>query len=461
MRRVVTASDSTSGAGSSAEISFDRRPWWPWVAALAGLWVVLVHSTLWWFGSHPVPRAFWGDETTYLNAAQRLLAGDPGWWPEALWPPLYPQFLAGLEWLGSGSTGVIIAVQTCLLGLVALLLHDLTRRWTSSRAASLTVAVWVLGYPPLAAFSHYLWPEILHLFFFVALLWVLAVRADRLLWCALGGVALGLAVLSKSLLLFFAPVLLLVALWGGRPVKALGTAAVVIVFAAATVTPTAIANQRRIGRLGIANSATFNLWVGLKDIGRDSFRHDVVWPEFQRWVASADNPVERDRILRSRIRDLVRQQGLAAVLKGQLSKQYFRLFDASCYLTNQLPGGAAQRQSGVGYIGAGSRSSRAVAAVTVGSILLLFVLAPAGLMFGGCRGNRWIRIMVIFIAYNLLLLFWLHVKTRYRVQMLPAAFLGVGCFVAWLEAGCRPRPSPSRVIAYLILITVVLSFALL
>ncbi len=116
------------------------------------MWVALVQVTLWWLEHHPAPRALWGDEKTYLVSAMELLGGDPGWWPEPLWPPLYPQFLAGLIWLGGGSLTGVVLVQSLLLAATAILWFDLIRRFTDSRAAGVAVAALILGYPPLVAF---------------------------------------------------------------------------------------------------------------------------------------------------------------------------------------------------------------------------------------------------------------------------------------------------------------------
>lgn len=436
-----------AGVVSGAIAPFEQRRWWPWVMGASAAWIALLHATLWWIDRHPVPRTLWGDEATYLTSAMRLLAGDSRWWPEPLWPPLYPQFLAGLIWIGGDSMVFVVLAQGLLLAVTAVLLFDLVFRLTQSRAAGFVAAVVTLGYPPLAAFSHYLWPEIVHLFLFVVLLWILVARVETAWWCALAGVALGLALLSKSLLLPFVPVFLVAAVWG-RPWRHAVVAVVLVsALAAATVAPTVIANTRRLGTPSIANSATFNLWVGLNDVGRESFRNDVVWPEFQRWVASADSHAARDRILRSQIRDFVRERGFASVLVDQLSKQPFRLFNAGCYFTDQLPGGAAQTQAGAGYLGLGPRVGGVLTVVVLCSVLGMYVVAAMGLALGGCRGARWVRILLLFIAYNLVLLLFLHVKTRYRIQMLPAALVGAGCLVAWIEAGWRPRPTVTRVMA--------------
>lgn len=445
--------------GASTFVPLEQRRWWSWVVGASAAWIALLHAVLWWLDRYPVSRTLWGDETTYLTSAMQLLAGDPTWWPEPLWPPLYPQFLAGLVRLGGESLVAVVFVQLVLLAITAAVLCDLAERLTRSRAAGIAVALLTLGYPSLAAFAHYLWPEILHLFLFSVLLWILVARIDRPLWCALAGVALGLALLSKSLLLPFAPLFLLAAVWG-RPWKGAALAmALVLALAAATVAPTMIANTRRIGTPSIANSATFNLWVGLNDVGRESFRNDVVWPEFQQWSASADTHAARDRILRSRIRQFARERGFFSIVRDQISKQPFRLFHAGSYFTDQLPGGGAQTQAGAGYLGVGPRLGVSLTTLAVIPIIGLYMIATLGLTFGGCRRGRWVRILMLFIAYNLALFLWLHVKTRYRIQMLPAAFVGVGCLIAWIEVGCRPRPSGMRVIGAIGVIGLLLWFA--
>jgi hypothetical protein len=447
-------------SGSTTGGSLEQRRWWPWIAGVGAIWIAAVHSALWALDRPGAPRLLWGDENTYLASALRLLAGDPGWSPESLWPQLYPQFVAGLVSLGSGSLVWLRLSQTALLAIMAMILFDLTNRWTGSRAAGWAAAWLTLGYPPLVAFSHYLWPEVLHLFLFVSFLWLVSVRPVSALRCAVAGVALGLALITKSLLLLFVPVVAVAMVWGRPPARAALELGLVIGLTALTVAPTVVGNQRRTGRIGIANSSVFNLWVGLNDVGRDSFRHDVVWPEYRSWVSSAASDVERNRILRDKIRELFRQRGVVEVVRGQLAKQYFRLFDSGSYLTDQLPGGAAETQSGAGYVKLGPELTGTIRALSSASVVMLLAAGTAGLVIGRFHRRTWLRVLILFIAYNLALFLWLHVKTRYRIQMLPAAFVGVGGLVAWFEAGCRPRPSFARVVIATLLVAVLLWFAL-
>ncbi len=63
---------------------------------------------------------------------------------------------------------------------------------------------------------------------------------------------------------------------------------------------------------------------------------------------------------------------------------------------------------------------------------VLLAAAPLGLAVWRFRDRRWMKVLLLFFAYNLAIFFWLHVKTRFRVQMLPVLFTGAGCAVAWI-----------------------------
>jgi hypothetical protein len=50
----------------------------------------------------------------------------------------------------------------------------------------------------------------------------------------------------------------------------------------------------------------------------------------------------------------------------------------------------------------------------------VLLLAPWGLVRGLRRGEPWARAALLVLAYALLLFLFLHVKSRYRIQLLPA-----------------------------------------
>ncbi|HXU44024.1 MAG TPA: hypothetical protein VN783_00745, partial [Thermoanaerobaculia bacterium] len=286
--------------------------------AVAALGVALaLHAALFALDRLGGGRRLWGDEITYVRAAERLLATgrsdlDP------LWPPLYPHALAAL----GASLPAAAAAQSLLLLAAALLLADLARRWYGGRAGDVAgfVAGWLLlADPQVAAFAHYLWPEVLHLVLFLAAVRTLAWVEERssggpgagegedgakaapfakvALGLAVASLALGLALQAKSLLLPFLPLLLLPVLRGQGARRAAARAALVLLVTAATSAPALVANHRAGYGWTLPDSSRFNLWVGLNDTSRRNLVGEIVGTEYERYRASAPAPPERNAIL--------------------------------------------------------------------------------------------------------------------------------------------------------------------
>jgi hypothetical protein len=409
------------------------------VAAVA--LALALQSLLFLIDAWPAPRALWGDEIMYADLARRLAAGEDAQ-VDFLWPPAYPRFLAGLLVLGGGSFVLARCVQVALLVLSALLLRDLGLRLLGWPLAADVAAALVILDPQVAGFAHFLWPEILHLCLFLSALWILVARGERLPWLAVAGVALGLALLTKSLLGPFLPVLLLPLVCRGG-LRGRGRAALIGATVAVTVAPTVLANARRGAPL-ISDSSRFNLWVGLNDRSRKDLVNEVVGREYQRYLRSGESFAERTAVLEEKIDRLVRERGLLALLRAQLGRQYFRLLDKGSFLTDQLPGGAIARQ-GYGY----RETPRWVAALlrawSYGLYAAVLVAAALGLAADPPRGRPWHRVLLAFLAYNAAVFLLLHVKSRYRVAFLPILYLQAGAFVSWWIYGRGSPPSPSRV----------------
>ena len=402
--------------------------------------VLLVHLGLLWIYWRPEPKTLLGDEGMYRRWADDLSAGrEPE--PDLLWPPLYPRFLALV--LGSPQASVLRVqiVQTALLVLVAFVLRDLTRRLTGRPLAADAAAWLVLAYPPLVAFAHYLWPEVLHLALFLSALWVLLARRESLAWMPVAGVLLGLALLTKSLLGPFLPALLLPIVTQGPWPRRLARVGLVLAALFATTAPTLLANRSLSGRFVVADSSLFNLWVGLNDRSRKSLVDEVVADEYTAFQKSASTFAERNQVLRARIAAFVHDRGVLPILKAQLGRQYFRLFDKDSYLTDQLPDGP------MGRMGAGYRGASRAAIVTIRGLsyvvyALVLVGGALGLALCPPRGRLGLWIVLAFLAYNLGIFLLLHVKSRYQIQFLPFVFLYAGCAWDWMRN--RDAAAPSR-----------------
>src|SRR5690606_21491409 len=98
----------------------------------------------------------------------------------------------------------------------AVLLRDLWRRLGGSVAAANAAAALFLLHPGIAAFAHWLWPELPHLFLLLAALCLLA-RVPSATRGLAAGACIGLAILAKSLLSPFWPLFLLSFARRGRP----------------------------------------------------------------------------------------------------------------------------------------------------------------------------------------------------------------------------------------------------
>lgn len=146
-----------------------------------------------------------GDEGYYVRAARSLAAGEG--YPGALRPPGYPLFVATALVVGGGSLRVarVAQIAVALVGIAAL--FALVRRRFGTRAAVLSSLLCAL-HPTLVFYSHVFWSETLVttllLLVFLCLDRFDASRRDA--WLAGAGAALGAAVLTRDMLLFFVPV---------------------------------------------------------------------------------------------------------------------------------------------------------------------------------------------------------------------------------------------------------------
>jgi len=403
---------------------------------LAGAW----HVFLWSLGRTPDLRSLAGDEQTYWARAEVYQAGgEPA--VDLLWPPFYGRFLSLTWWpMGRSSRLLTEGAQVLLLAVAAFLFFRLARRQGLEESWALVAAGALFVLPEVASFAHYFWPEVLHLALFLGALELLRWRQARAaFWAAAAaGVLFGLALLTKSLLSAFLPVLLLIEALSSARGKRLGRLALIAGGLLLTIGPTLWHHHQVKGRFTIADSSTFNLWVGLNDVSRQSHSGSIAWREFQAWRDSAPEEAGRDALLRQQILAKVQDDGIGTILRRQLGRQYFRLFEKDCYFIDQLPAGSLEPE-GQGYHGLAPGLAAALRGLTWGSHLLLLALAGFGLalMPRPSRADPQSFLLPTFLLYNLLIFLGLHVKSRYLVQMLPFLLLLAGWAVQKLSAHLR------------------------
>jgi hypothetical protein len=380
----------------------------------------------------PATKRLIGDEAYYTNLASAIAAGQPAQ-HDPLWPPLYGELLAVLL-RASGSLLVIQLVQVVFWLVAAYCLWRIVQRLVPP-AATLALALFLFS-PELMAFSHYFWPETLHLLLMLAALWLLVCHAANRWLAALAGALAGLALLTKSLLWPALALLILftalVKVEGTTARTRLGSALLVGVLAVATVagaTRLAEANGRP---WPLAGSVVFNLWLGLTDTGAVDYQDARVGQEYRRFVAAGPDAAARNAVYLKRISDRVRQQGLWQTLLAQAGRQYARLFGHQTFFTTQLPGGPRQA-----YAFSAPVLTRALVLYSSLYHAVLLAAGALGLAFVRARPFGWLHFLLLFIVYNLALFLALHAVTRYTVQFMPAwivfAAAGLVSVMGWLR----------------------------
>jgi hypothetical protein len=365
----------------------------------------------------PAAKRLVGDEIYYFNLAAAIANRQPAQ-HDPLWPPLYGEMIGVIfSWMGIHILAVQIGQIALWLFTGYLLYRIVVQLFGDLLVATAALALYLFS-PELMAFSHYLWPETLHLALMMAVLWLLICHPGPWWTAVTAGILLGLAIATKSLLLPLLPALALFVLLvkgGGSTKRARALRAALLLGASsgAAILSLAMLPASR-GEPSLAGSATFNAWVGLNDPARADTLDVIVGQEYQQFLASGSDLATRNAIYGQKIRTLLNEQGLLATLIRQAGKQYLRLFDHRTFLTTQLL--------------SGPRAAYAFEAPYLAVILRLYsavfyalVLAAGAMGMALVQGRpwSWLHFFLLFLAYNLAIFLVLHVVTRYMTPLLP------------------------------------------
>ncbi len=393
-------------------------------------------------------RPLSGDEKRYVSVATAWAASEPAEL-DPLWPPGYPAVIALILHFGE-SLQWVVALQ-----MVALLAAAVALAGIASEAGASPGVAWFAGAllvvdPEVAAYARLFWPEALHLALLLGAL-LLTLRSippraeegagpSRLV--ALG-VVLGLAIALKSLLLPLVP-LVIVAVTASAPrwQQRLSRGLLVVVPLVVVVFPVILSHHSRSGVWGVSGSARFNLWVGLNDRSLRSLADDRTWEEFLLYREGGEDFAERQRTLTTRILELVESRGLPAVLAGQFPRQYFRLFDRESYFGAMLPPLGSRFLAGEGFREAPRSLARLFAAGESAVYFLILLAAPFGLARLLRERRRGALLLAPLLGYQLVLFYFLHVKARYRLSILPLLILGTVWAIETLRRRGREGESP-------------------
>lgn len=395
--------------------------------------LALGQALLWWAYYADGTKALIGDEQMYQIVALDILGGG-AWHASTIWPPLQSLFIATVYWVFGPHLLAVQIAQSLMLLACALLVQAIWLRVSGNEsAARIAAALFVLN-PSTAAYAQWLWPEVLHLLLVLLVLWLLLVRNLSRTGAFIAGLCTGLALLAKSLLSLFWPVLLYAFVQKRKPYVRIMAALLFVGGVALPTVPTMIDGWRQWGSVTIADSSMYNLWVGLTDRWRSDYVEDMGGVTLPAFLASGTTPAQRNAVYREKVRNLVAERGLVDVAEAQLGRQYFRLLNAKTPLLSQLPG-----PSCAGYLGAYHTSPGVTAGLTW-LANIFHVLTLVGCAFGIALWRRRpdvvFVLLALFAGYQLALMLPLHVKARFLFPLLPVLCGFAGSFLAALQARC-------------------------
>lgn len=415
-----------------------RRARWTAASALAAALFVASQALLWLAYYGDGAKRLIGDEESYQAFALAILGGGP-WMPSSIWPPLQSLFLAAIY--AAFGVHVLAAqlVQTLLFVGCAVLLRGIWRDLGGSvRAANIAAALFLVD-PGNAAYAHWLWPEVPHLFLVLLVFRLLLAWPGSRIAATAAGACAGLALLAKSLLTAFWPFFLVAFVQRERPRFRLVPAVAFVVALGVVTAPALWHGLREYGRPMIADSSVYNLWVGITDRWRTDYVEDMGGATLPAFLASGETPQQRNAVYREKVLAFVREHGAFAVLGDQLGRQYFRLFSAKTPLVSQLPGAAC-----AGHLSVYSTPDWLTRTLTLwNDAFHALILAAAAFGLAGWRRRPdagWV-LVGLYVAYQLALLLLVHVKARFLFPMMPFFCGFAGSFLA---ASFARRDKPGR-----------------
>lgn len=416
------------------------------------------------------------DEVDYVFAGESVARGEgiryrSRLWDEVYQPPLYALFLGAVFRSGGGPVASKVA-QALLAALSTWFVFLLGKRWSGQRAGLVAAGLFAF-YPTLVAFTHYNYSETLFLFWLLLAFLLLfgpggePARPGGML---LAGLALGLAALTRAVVAYLAPALVLWILLATRDLRAtaLRGGPLLIGFALA-ILPWQVELQRRYGGFLLICSQPAKIWhrsynaLPPRTVDYGMFEKLELPDDFRPRVQDPD-PVARTREETRRGLEFLRRNPLLCL--ERFGQRVGFLFNPTSYLIRHLRWGRydvpRSREPSAGsspsrellYDGpeesdaapAGPPRSgplvELLVALTVASYLFVSIAGLLGLWALRSPSAQWFAAgtIVFFVAmYGLT-----YATSRYRLSFVPLLMLGAGHALADPRAALRRVATPVR-----------------
>ncbi len=245
-----------------------------------------------------VPEGLRSDDSCYHALAVGLVSDHS--YESTAWAPGYPVFLALIYRVAGQSLRAVYFVQAILFAVSLLFVYKIAFFITRKRGASLLATAACIAWLPLLFAVGAVMTEILSAALIAAALWYLMtiVHSPGFGRCAVVGLLLGAASLTKAVALPLIGVAALFVLFAGQDKKRRVVMASVLVLASMVLlAPWSLRNKRVTGELvPVCTGGGFNFWVGN-------------WPEYHtsRWewkhfspplakVLKGKSEVEQDKV---------------------------------------------------------------------------------------------------------------------------------------------------------------------
>ncbi len=366
-----------------------------------------------------------GDEVYYQQLALQYANGENAY-PNLLWPNLQAEWMSIVYRIFGEGLLAIQLIQIILWLLTGVIVYRIALSIKATSQYAIYALALMLLNPELMAFSHYLWAETIHLFFFCVMLWGLICHPRNIIIVTISGISLGLGLLSKLLLIPFIPISLALYIFLNRQYlfwKTIGLIAIFLCSMYLTIAPTIERNREQFNAPMIADSTLFNIWVGLNDTGKTEHESEIVGEMFQDYMELGNTHQERNQVVKAEIELFMQSSDILSIGMHQLSKQYFRLFYYESFFLKQLPYQSAPSYPDFPIIWVGL-----IAIYVIGFYICSWLCAIYGLATMSFETIDWRLLFVLFLLYNLAIFFVIHSKPRYVIQLYPtvAIFGAVG-----------------------------------
>lgn len=397
-----------------------------------------------------------GDAIDYQGLASRL--ATTGAYTSAkgnlisLRPPLYPAIVAVTYGIaGIENDNAVRAIQACVGLLTTLVVYRLGVLVYSRRVALWAAAI-TCFYPALLAYANVLLSETWFTFFAVGFAWLVleAMHRENLAILLAAGLVLGLAALTRSIMLLFAPFLVLYLFWAwpGSWGRRAAAALLPLVVFAFVVAPWAVRNTRLqqtltlIDVMGGRNAMMGNYeytptersWATISDVVGEQAWYSVLARERIGDMSETQGQFDK-RALVHAIRFVLTHPALT--LKRDIVKffnfwQLERTFVAAA--THNYFGELSQVAIG------------SLAAVFCGSYVAVIFAAVFGICCAWPDNWRDHVFLIVGILFPCLIHSLIFAHERYRLPVMPLLFLySAAAIVDWREIWNRRRTVGFRV----------------